>query len=58
MDDRRLFIDEQMSLDLAVGCLVDGHTWEALRDAIDRVQASLLVPVKFSPVHVGGLGLV
>ena len=34
-----LFIDPQASFDLAYGALLEGHTWEALRDALQRVAA-------------------
>ena len=55
--DRRMFIDEQASLDLAFGCLVEAHTWEALRDAIERVRAVDPLRNQLPPVAVGGLKL-
>lgn len=56
-DHRILFIDQQASFDLAAGCLRDGHSWEALRDALDRAQAFLLVPAPLPPASYGGLSL-
>lgn len=57
MLERRMFIDEQASLDLAIGCLAEGHTWEALQAAIVRAMDSVLVPVELPPVKHGGLTL-
>ncbi len=54
---RILFIEQQASFDLASGCLVEGHTWEALRDAFQRAQNFLLVPAELPPVTFGGLSL-
>ena len=34
---RRIFMHEQESLDMAWGCISEGHTWEALRDAVFRM---------------------
>lgn len=39
IQDRRLFIDEQCSFDLAVACLQEAFDWESLRDALVRVDA-------------------
>jgi hypothetical protein len=36
--ERRFFIDEQASYDLGCGALAEGHTWEALRDAVQRCE--------------------
>lgn len=34
--DHAMHIDEQARFDLAAACIDDGHTWEAMRDAIQR----------------------
>jgi len=35
--DHLLFIDQQVSFDLAVDVLAEGHNWEAMRAALERV---------------------
>jgi phage gp36-like protein len=36
--NRRMFIDEQASLDMAFGCISEAHIWEALNDAVKRLD--------------------
>ena len=55
--DHCMFIDEQVSVDLAFGCLVEAHTWESLRDAIQRVEAVDPLRNRLPPTRYGGLGL-
>jgi len=36
--NRRMFIDEQASLDMALGCISEAHIWEALNNAVKRMD--------------------
>lgn len=54
--ERRMFIDEQRSFDLAVACLQEADSWEALRDALERV-AAFDPQARVGPAKVGGLGI-
>jgi len=36
--NRRIFMQEQENLDMGWGCINEGHTWEALLAAIDRMN--------------------
>jgi hypothetical protein len=33
-----MFIDEQASLDMALGCISEAHIWEALNNAVKRMD--------------------
>ncbi len=54
--DRRLFIDEQASLDLTYGCLAEACSWEHLNEAVKRAEACWLLPgLRMQRAKYGGL---
>jgi hypothetical protein len=53
--NRRLFMTEQESLDMALGCISEAHVWEALNDAIKRMNDFLGRPVEFPAGVYNGL---
>ncbi len=58
MEERHLFIDEQVAVDLTFGALHEAHTWEGLRDALGRWVLFLGGSAPVQPARVGGIGLV
>ena len=51
--DRRLFMAEQESLDMARDCISEAHIWEALNDAVNRMNDFLGSPMHFPAGQYG-----
>jgi hypothetical protein len=51
--NRRLFMAEQESLDMAWGCISEAHIWEALNEAVNRMNDFLGRPMHFPAGQYG-----